>query len=282
MRILRDLHPYPVWLNPGHLVATARVLMRGHQLRAIAVMDGTKFLGLVTLEQMRYADESAEVGDFVQPASLAFSPDMQIQDAVGAFIEHDLDYAPLVEGDKYLGLITASLLLKEHRFSWDPQTGLYRADRLREWATTTLEQGTEISLLFFDLNFFKQYNQLQGHLVGDKVLQRVAEFLSSCLTPGRDILVRYGGDEFAVGTILERHEAEQFAHEIKARADEELRDPTGQPITFCIGVAGGRRKGAIARPDVPISAIYDDLVNAASRACMAAKDDVRRRMDGGI
>jgi len=55
----------------------------------------------------------------------------------------------------------------------------------------------EISLIFIDLDRFKQVNDTRGHLVGDSVLKRVAELLGGALRE-EDMLARYGGDEFVV------------------------------------------------------------------------------------
>jgi hypothetical protein len=54
-----------------------------------------------------------------------------------------------------------------------------------------------LALLFIDLDDFNQVNDTWGHLVGDRVLQVVAERLSTSVRPN-DLVVRYGGDEFVV------------------------------------------------------------------------------------
>jgi diguanylate cyclase (GGDEF)-like protein len=54
-----------------------------------------------------------------------------------------------------------------------------------------------LSLLFLDLDRFKQYNDLHGHLDGDQVLVRLGEVIRDCLRT-TDTAYRYGGDEFIV------------------------------------------------------------------------------------
>lgn len=278
MRSVCNLALIPVWLHPSHLVSTARIVMAGHGLRWLVVFDGSKVVGLVSQSDIEHASPEDTLEHVAIPPKLSFDGAESIQQATRMMVAADVDAVPVIASGRVLGVVTSTMLLREHEFTWDPHTELSRSDRLRFWVTNTLEEGTEVSLLFFDLNFFKQYNQLFGHVVGDRVLSRVARFLASCLDESRDVLVRYGGDEFAVGTTRLRDETEALAREIKARADAELIDEHGMPITFCIGISGGRRTGGVARSNVPVSAIYDDLVNAASQACMSAKAQLKERI----
>ena len=57
--------------------------------------------------------------------------------------------------------------------------------------------GYEFSVIFFDLDHFKQVNDLHGHLVGSKLLWRIGDILKSYLRL-IDYAFRYGGDEFVV------------------------------------------------------------------------------------
>ncbi len=65
--------------------------------------------------------------------------------------------------------------------------------RMIEWA----RQGTPLSLLFIDIDAFKTVNDKHGHQAGDHVLRAIATEIERSLR-AMDLVVRYGGDEFAV------------------------------------------------------------------------------------
>jgi len=83
----------------------------------------------------------------------------------------------------------------------DPLTGLGNRkyfDRMIETAVQdALATGEPLSLLMFDIDHFKSFNDSYGHLTGDQVLRLVGMSLKQTIK-GQDITARYGGEEFAV------------------------------------------------------------------------------------
>jgi diguanylate cyclase (GGDEF)-like protein/PAS domain S-box-containing protein len=67
----------------------------------------------------------------------------------------------------------------------------------REWASARRTRQP-LSMLLLDIDFFKAYNDRYGHLAGDECLQRVATLLTGVASRPRDIVARFGGEEFAM------------------------------------------------------------------------------------
>ncbi|MBN2310230.1 MAG: diguanylate cyclase [Candidatus Hydrogenedentes bacterium] len=84
----------------------------------------------------------------------------------------------------------------------DSLTGLYNQrhfySRLQAEIERARRQGHPLSLLLFDIDQFKTYNDCHGHLAGDKVLQAAGSVVVECTRDHVDIGFRYGGDEFTV------------------------------------------------------------------------------------
>jgi diguanylate cyclase (GGDEF)-like protein/PAS domain S-box-containing protein len=67
----------------------------------------------------------------------------------------------------------------------------------KEW-NRSIRNGSPISLLMCDVDFFKRYNDNYGHQKGDECLKKIAEALKKVLNRPGDFAARYGGEEFAV------------------------------------------------------------------------------------
>lgn len=70
--------------------------------------------------------------------------------------------------------------------------------RLAEEWGNAIREGSSLTLIMFDIDFFKRFNDSRGHLAGDDCLREVARCLQSCIHRPNDLAARYGGEEFAV------------------------------------------------------------------------------------
>lgn len=136
----------------------------------------------------------------------------------------------------------------------DPLTGLANRRALPEILRAVQPQGA--TLLFFDLDGFKEINDRHGHQAGDECLRRFAVALAESFRPG-DAVVRYAGDEFLiVASGLDRAAAAGRVEDLRER----LRRPSAgaPPISFSVGLAelaaGGQPEAAVRAAD---TAMYE-------------------------
>ena len=127
----------------------------------------------------------------------------------------------------------------------DGLTGLYNHRYFYERLTEDIDQcktkGTNLALLFIDVDSFKIYNDINGHQQGDKVLKRISDILKSNVREN-DFISRYGGEEFAIilpGT--DEQEALEIAERLRLKTEKEHFDGQeympNQNLTISIGIA---------------------------------------------
>jgi diguanylate cyclase (GGDEF)-like protein len=140
----------------------------------------------------------------------------------------------------------------------DALTGLANRRALPEVLRAAQPAGA--TLLFFDLDQFKQINDLHGHQAGDDTLRRFAAALRESFRPS-DALVRHGGDEFLV--VANGLDSASVNGRIEALRDRLRRAATGgPPIEFSVGVA---EMPAGGHPDVALN-LADEAMYEAKRA----------------
>lgn len=132
-----------------------------------------------------------------------------------------------------------------------------------------------LSLLLADIDAFKEFNDAHGHRAGDDCLKRVANAIRETVHRAGDVVVRYGGEEFAVMLPdTDRQSARRLAETIRQHvmdlAIEHPASATGRFLTISIGAAT-----CIPDRDERKSAT---LVEAADQALYAAKRTGRNRV----
>ena len=151
----------------------------------------------------------------------------------------------------------------------DGLTGLYNHRYFQEFLATELARsqryGRVFSLVMLDVDFFKHYNDTQGHLEGDRLLCALAQLLKECVRKS-DVVARYGGEEFiAVLPETTREGALIFAEGLRQRIAEYAfphreTQPLGS-VTVSLGVSTYPQDGT----DGPT------LINCADQALYRAK-----------
>jgi diguanylate cyclase (GGDEF)-like protein len=136
----------------------------------------------------------------------------------------------------YFDRATAELADQARR---DPLTGLLNHHAFSDVLGLEVERarryGHGLTIVFFDLDRFKQINDTLGHMEGDRVLHRIGTLASSMLR-GSDVAGRMGGDEFAVLLLeTDAHAGERFGH----RLAESVAELTGSELPEEFALSAG-------------------------------------------
>lgn len=171
-------------------------------------------------------------------------------------LERDLIHDPLMGiktrafFEEELGVYLASLATSDH-------------GKRKEWFGFR-----NISIIFFDIDYFKNVNDTYGHAVGDIVLQKVAQTIQSNLRTG-DTLARWGGEEMIASLLGASEEdalakAEEIREKVGALTFPEV---SGLHITISSGVVSSEKNLSLP-----------ELIKHADQALYSAKNSGRNKV----
>lgn len=157
----------------------------------------------------------------------------------------------------------------------DPLTGLFNRRYLQERLTEEIHRSERFAMVFslilFDIDNFKLFNDTEGHLAGDSVLKDISNIAGGCLR-ANDILSRFGGEEFVVlMPQTSKEEAFVVSERIRNNIREQLRGKWKKyphnEITVSLGLASFPEDGKSV----------NELVHNADTALYKAKAGGKNR-----
>jgi diguanylate cyclase (GGDEF)-like protein/PAS domain S-box-containing protein len=175
----------------------------------------------------------------------------------------------LEEANKKLQLISIT----------DALTGVYNRRYFNEaidseWRRA-IRSKEPLSLIMMDIDFFKAYNDCYGHLEGDGCLKNVANALKKSIHRTSDILVRYGGEEFAaLLPVTDLPGAQKVAQSMQLHINKlglvHCDSPIAEYVTISMGIASVLPKKGMK---------LTDLIQSADEALYKAKKNGRNRIE---
>ncbi len=160
----------------------------------------------------------------------------------------------------------------------DPLTELWNRRKYDEtigleWQRC-LRQQRPISLLFIDVDYFKNYNDLYGHVAGDATLIKIGDSLRTALSRPTDMVVRYGGEEFIVLlSETEKNEAILNANRLLQKIEALAIPHEGSVIKSCLTISIG-----VTTLLPGLHSRHQELVRIADKALYLAKSNGRNQV----
>ncbi|GBG15089.1 uncharacterized protein NMK_2691 [Novimethylophilus kurashikiensis] len=156
----------------------------------------------------------------------------------------------------------------QHQASYDALTGLPNrrlfGDRLREKISTAERSGSNVAILFIDLDRFKEVNDTLGHHYGDQLLIQAAQRIQRCVRES-DTLARMGGDEF----VLILPDVTEISH--LGRVAQSIIDVMASPFDVDSQISYVSASIGIASYPSDVDS-FEGLISAADQAMYFAKE----------
>lgn len=195
-----------------------------------------------------------------------------------ASVVHDEDGAPM----RAVGFVVditeahhAAASLKQQTLE-DPLTGLanrrHSDEALRKASLHAMRTGEPLTLAMIDVDHFKLYNDMEGHVRGDDALKGVGDILRAAARRPYDLAARYGGDEFLLLLPGVEQPEELIGRILEAVAALAIPHP-GSPVASHLTISCGCVTASELADLAPL-----DLIAACDSALYRAKADGRNRI----
>jgi diguanylate cyclase (GGDEF)-like protein/putative nucleotidyltransferase with HDIG domain len=183
-------------------------------------------------------------------------------------------------------IIENALLYKraKQQATTDELTGVFNQNyfhqRMEEEIARSTRFGEVFTVIFLDIDNFKQHNDNAGHLVGDQIIRNIGQTIKNNLRES-DLCFRYGGDEFAI--VLPKTSLEGSGVVAQRILDEipKLKTVSKIPLTVSLGIASWPTDGVLKNDIIHSAdaALYHSKhkgKNCVNLACEVALSEVFR------
>jgi diguanylate cyclase (GGDEF)-like protein len=154
----------------------------------------------------------------------------------------------------------------KRRVVYDDLTGLLRRNEFfRKVDEMVSSRSGDVAMLLLDIDNFKQINDVEGHVVGDHVIQRVSQVIQRCFRAGAEV-GRFGGEEFVLAICASPERGRVLAEAIRRQIQREVNVTVSVGVATALNAEWDVRK-MVAQAD---RALYDAKHAGKNRVCLAA------------
>lgn len=147
-------------------------------------------------------------------------------------------------------------------------------EHLLQIARQAERDGTRFGLIMIDVDFFKQYNDIYGHVRGDKCLRQLASVLEAAAKRPLDLAARYGGEEFVLVLYgVRERDLMQIAESLGAHLEQLAIPHSGSEVSPYVTISMGVVAQSKDQPRSPTT-----LLQKADAALYQAKNRGRNRI----
>ncbi|MBU1107235.1 MAG: diguanylate cyclase [Candidatus Riflebacteria bacterium] len=265
-------------------VKSQLTLKLGQGLAGAALKEGRAILSSRGSSDLRFIPFNKGPEDFPSIVNLACLPLIVEGQPMGVLNFSSTDPSYSVTPDELAALEVVTHLIA---LAWQKQrlyqvsikdelTGMYSfrffKQRLQDEMNRANRYESLLSIVMFDIDHFKMFNDSYGHLAGNFVLREFAAILDDSIRTGIDIAARFGGEEFVLilpgtpesGAVL-------VAERIRTLVENRSMEYDGQSLK--VNVSGGIRQFL---PGMSL----DDFIQNADQALYVAKESGRNQTKG--
>lgn len=216
-------------------------------------------------------------------------PIIDLNNCVKTYTEHDFskgvpfystkdELSELIQNVNIMRLeLSDSIHSLKSKVNVDELTGLYNRRYFNEYFTKQwefgLRQSQNVSVILFDIDHYKKFNDTYGHLTGDDCLKMISNSVTTMSTHV-NFVARYGGEEFVVLLLNKTTEetmqiAENIRETVLNLKIPHISSPTNESVTISLGVA----------IKVPTATMCpDELISMADQALYQSKQNGRNQV----
>lgn len=219
-------------------------------------------VSIIDLESTNKTVVNSKVLPSLQPLKLKNNDQIKVGNIIFKFLERG-------------NIETVSVAQTFNKALIDPLTGINNRGALNVQGVELFNKsrmlGSPLSVIVFDIDFFKKVNDEYGHPAGDYVLKDLTRVVRESLIRGNDYFARYGGEEFCLLLLgSPQKQVEEIGERIRRTIQEHqfIYNEIRLPITISIGIA------SILAADKS----WSDIFSRADKALYVSKHNGRNRV----